>query len=130
MLFSQLSALPVFAWSRTIGMPEPPVSVYQRWTPGRSSFPRNATGDDCERLVAPDGSAILDAPLQVVGLFDGPQLRADEPEHDRLALGNEAQRLEGPVPLLVILQEKAMMVELVEEPLGDCVVVALARLRE
>src|SRR4030095_16893965 len=34
-------ALPVFAWSSTSGAPLPPLSVYQRRTPGRSAYPAN-----------------------------------------------------------------------------------------
>src|SRR5207249_2522429 len=41
MLYCQLSALPVFAWSSTSGTPLPPLSVYQRRTPGRSTYPAN-----------------------------------------------------------------------------------------
>src|SRR5262249_60079082 len=39
MLYCQLSALPVFAWSSMTGTRLPPVSVYQRRTPGRSAYP-------------------------------------------------------------------------------------------
>src|ERR1700722_11022410 len=33
----QISTVPVFGWRRTIGTPEPPVSVNHSFTPGRSA---------------------------------------------------------------------------------------------
>src|SRR5215467_6687406 len=47
MLYCQLSALPVLAWSRMSAAPLPPLSVYQRRTPGRSAYPANPGLDVC-----------------------------------------------------------------------------------
>src|SRR5438445_424625 len=47
MLYCQPSALPVFAWSSTSDTPLPPLSVYQRRTPGRSAYPANCGLEVC-----------------------------------------------------------------------------------
>ncbi len=49
MLYCQPSALPVLAWSSTSGTPLPPLSVYQRRTPGRSAYPANFRGRSLRR---------------------------------------------------------------------------------
>ena len=56
-------------------------------------------------------------------------LRRHEAEHDDLPLRHEAQRLEAAGALVVVLEEEAVDVELVEERLGDEVVAALGHPR-
>ena len=56
-------------------------------------------------------------------------LGGDQAEHDLLALGHEAQRLEAAGPLVVVLEEEAVDVELREQHLGHEVVAALGRPR-
>src|SRR3954452_7767415 len=67
----------------------------------------------------------LDAPLELVLALELRALRRDEPEHDDLALRDEAQRLEPARALVVPLHEEPVDLELVEQRLGDEVVAAL-----
>ena len=64
----------------------------------------------------------------VVRLELGP-LAGDEPEHDRLVGGHEAQRGEVAGALVVVLEEVGVDVELVEQHLGDRLVAALGEPR-
>src|SRR5262249_12929727 len=51
---------------------------------------------------------LLDAPLEHVLVLELRALRRHEPEHHHLALGHEAQRLERPGALVVVLEEEAV----------------------
>ena len=56
---------------------------------------------------------------ELVGGFELGELRGDEAEHDRLVLGDEAQRCEVARSLVVVLEEVRVDVELAEQHLGD-----------
>src|SRR3954470_13298256 len=69
---------------------------------------------------------LVDAPLDVVLLFQRTTLRGDEAEHDLLlALGHEAQRLETTGAIGVVFQEIAVDVDLAQQAIRDMVVTAL-----
>jgi hypothetical protein len=70
-------------------------------------------------------ACLLDAAYKVVLGFQVAALGRDEAEDDHLALGNEAQGLEGAGAGVVVLQKEAVHVELVKEDLRYEVVAAL-----
>ena len=59
------------------------------------------------------------------GVLQPAGFSGDEAEHDHLALRHEPQRLEAAGPLVVVLEEETVHVELAEQGLGDEVVAAL-----
>ena len=67
--------------------------------------------------------------FSVVLVLELAGLGGDQAEHDLLALGDEPQRLEAAGPLVVVLEEEAVHVELREEHLGHEVVATLGRPR-
>src|SRR5690606_30465105 len=68
---------------------------------------------------------LVDAPLDLVLVLERSALRRDEAEHDLLAFRHEPQRLEAAGPLVVVLEEETVDIELVEEHVGDRLVPAL-----
>ena len=79
---------------------------------------------EAELLDVDELRRLVDPPLQLVLRLELAELGGDEAEHDGLALRQEAQRLEAARALVVLLQEEAVDLELVEERLGDEVVAA------
>ena len=69
----------------------------------------------------------VDPALQFVRALQRAALGGDEAKHHHLSLRHEAQRLEAARPLIVVLQEEAVHVQLAEQCLGDEVVAALGR---
>ena len=67
---------------------------------------------------------LVDAAQDRVAAFELSGLRGDEAEHDGLALGQEAQRLEAAGALGVVLHEVAVHLDRVEQDLGDRLVAA------
>src|SRR5260370_40495554 len=67
---------------------------------------------------------LLDAALERVLLLQRAVLGGDQAEHDHLALGHEAQRLEPARARIVVFEEEAVDLELAEQRLGDVVVAA------
>src|SRR6266498_2015186 len=67
------------------------------------------------------------APDVVGRLDDAAALGGDQAEHDQLALGDEAQRLEPAGAGVVVFEEEPVDPQLVEQRLGDEVVAALRR---
>src|SRR6185369_9283708 len=82
-----------------------------------------ADGEPLERDVF---GGLVHAPRQVVDSLQLGDFRADQPEHYHLVLGHETERREAAGARAVVLEEEALVRQLVEEPLGDCVVAALA----
>ena len=62
---------------------------------------------------------LLDAALELVGVLELGLLGRDQPEHDGLALGHEAQRPEVAGPWQVVLGEDPLARQVVEQLLGD-----------
>jgi hypothetical protein len=71
----------------------------------------------------------LDAALEVVFGFQDRGLGGDQAEHDHLAGGHEARRLEGAGSFVVVLEEVAVGLQAGEHRLGDEVVAARAEPR-
>src|SRR5690606_29592659 len=67
---------------------------------------------------------LVDTPLDPVLVLERAVLRRDETENDLLALRHEPERLESARALVVVLEEEAVDVELVEDDLGDRLVSA------
>ena len=63
MLYCQLSALPVFAWSSMTGTPLPPLSVYHRRTPGDPRIPRILRSESVLRFHQTDDPASACRPI-------------------------------------------------------------------
>src|SRR5487761_1416759 len=68
---------------------------------------------------------LVDAALQLVLALEPADFGGDEAEHDDLALGQEAQRTKIARARIVIFEEEAVDVDLVEERFGDRVIAAL-----
>src|SRR6185312_6036134 len=81
---------------------------------------------DCQLLERDVPGRLVDALSQLVDLLDFRHLGGDEAEHDHLALGHEAQGGEAAGARRVIFEHEAVVRQLVEQPLGDGVVGALA----
>src|SRR4029453_14246684 len=75
-----------------------------------------AQAEVLERHVA---GGRVDAAPEVVLLLELGALRADEPEHDRLALRYEPERLEPAGAIGVVLEEERLHIETREHGLGD-----------
>src|SRR6266705_912024 len=82
---------------------------------------------EAELLQRHEFARLLDAPLQLVLGLELAALGGDQAEHDQLALGDEAQRLEAAGAGVVVFEEEPVDRQLVEQRLGDEVVAALRR---
>ena len=79
-----------------------------------------------ELVERSESRRLLDAPLDVVLLFERAALGCHQPEHDAFfALRQEAQRLEAAGAVGVVFEEIAVEVHRTEQPLGDRLVAAL-----
>ena len=58
-------------------------------------------------------------------LSNSAELRADQTEHDNFSLRDESQRLESSGALVVVFEQEAIAIELVEDLVGDGVIAAL-----
>src|SRR5262249_59338903 len=70
---------------------------------------------------------LLDAPLDIVLLFERAALRGDEAKHDALlALGQKSQRFEAAGALGVVFEKIAVEIDRAEKPLGDRLIAAFS----
>src|SRR5207253_728301 len=69
---------------------------------------------------------LVDATLELIDRFELRHFRADQAEHHHLVLRHEAQRREAAGAGAVVLEEDALVRQLVEQALGDRVVAAFA----
>src|SRR6516225_8475100 len=67
---------------------------------------------------------LVDPAPEVVDLLEVRHLSADEPEHHQLALRNEPQRCEASGARAIVFEQKSVVWQLGEQPLGDRVVAA------
>ena len=81
-----------------------------------------ALGREAELVEVDELRGLLDPAFEEVLGLELAALGGDQAEHDDLALGHEAQRLEAAGACVVPLHEEAVDVELVEQRLGDEVI--------
>ncbi len=110
----------------------PAARASPRWSSTVTRFPGSVEANPHCGLSARRSSGmwarrLLDPSLQLVRVLQLGLLRGDQPEHDGLVLGHEAQRLEGAGARRVVLGEDPVDREVVEQLLGDRVVAALDR---
>src|SRR5215510_13996942 len=72
---------------------------------------------------------LVDAPLQLVLLFESAVLGGDQAQHNDLALGHEAQRGEVASTRRIIFEEESIDLDFVKNDLGDWIVAALRQPR-
>ena len=79
--------------------------------------------------VCNDPCGFQDAPLDLLRILEGRVLGGHNAEDDVLALGQEAQGLEAAGPLIVVLEEEGVVVEDLEETLGNLFIRSLAEMK-